>query len=95
LPRERAEFGDNIGKLERYAAFKRQRRETSRLLRDFTALAAREPTSSKRRVAEEGAKRDGSVSFARQGRSAMRAAPETLAHRRRLCANHFALNSGG
>ncbi len=93
--RERAEFGGDIGKLGRYAAFKRQRGETSRLLRDFTALAAREPTNSKRHVAEEGAKRDGSVSFARQGRSAMRAAPEALAHSRRLCTDHFRLNSSG
>ena len=51
--------------------------------------------NSERHVAEEGSKSDGSVSFAGQGRSAMRAAPEALAHRHRLCADHFRLNSSG
>ena len=37
--RERGEFGGDIGKFRRYAAFKRQRRKTSRFLCDFTALA--------------------------------------------------------
>jgi hypothetical protein len=69
----------------RYAAFKRNRRKTSRFTRDFTAaLAVRESTNSKRHAAEEGSKGDGSVSPAGQGRSAMCAAPEALAHRRRL-----------
>jgi hypothetical protein len=51
--RERGEFGGDIGELGGHAALERQRRETSRLLRDFTALAAREPTNTKRHVAEE------------------------------------------
>ncbi len=94
--RERGEFGGDVGEFGRYAAFKRQRRKTSRFTRDFTAaLAVREPTNSKRHVAEEGSKGDRSVSFARQGRSAMCAAPEALAHRRRLRADDFRLNSSG
>ena len=43
----------------------------------------------------EGSKRDGSVSFAGQVRSAMRTVTKAFAYRRRLCADHFRLNSSG
>lgn len=93
--RERGEFGSHIGEFGGHAAFRRQRRKTSRFVHGIAELAAHEPPNSKGRVAKEGSKRDGPVSFAEQGRSAMRAAPEALAHRRRLCADRFPLNSDG
>ena len=93
--RERGELGSHIGEFGRHAAFKRQHRKTSWFLGEFTALAADEPTNSKRHVAEEGSKRDGSISLAGQGQLAMRTVFETLAHCRRLRANHFGLDRRG
>jgi len=63
--RERGEFGSDIGRTRGPC---RPRASTPKKLLGSssaisTALAAREPTNSKRNLAEEGSKRDGSVSL--------------------------------
>ena len=54
--RQCGKLGGDIGELWGHAAFKRQRRKASRFIRFFAALAARNPTNSKRHVAEERSK---------------------------------------